>query len=176
MTSAHYLSRYLVSENFLRKFILLLVTVLFPTLLLAIYFLSSVDNSSEYIWKNLLDGKMHAVILTSEFWLVAVETAVNYGELDDLGMYFNIPSAIWAVTVFAVLYTRNKRGNFSAHQAAAWGATLMFLPYLVGLVYIQLNHLAPKQIGPVIAIMTISIIYIMLPLSWFVLKKISSDD
>lgn len=171
MTSAHYVSNYLVSENLLRKLVLLVTALLLPTLLVGIFWLSNVDEYSEYFWSNLLEGKMHVIAITPEFWREGSFMILHHASLQDIEMYLHGPSAIWAMTAFAVLYIRNRYSTFSAHQAAGWGTTLMLLPYLSGLFFTQLSQLAPNQVGPVIATMTISIVYIILPLAWFVLSK-----
>ena len=167
-TSFHYFTRYLASEDLLQKLAILVALILFPALIVMISWLSSMDNASEHIWQNLLQGKVHSFLFESEVLHNGSVTFIAYA---DIEMYLNLPSMLWALLTFVVLYIRNRFATFSAHQAAGWGLTLMLLPYVFGLIYIDLIGPDPKQVGPTVAFMTISIIYIILPLTWFIVAK-----
>lgn len=167
-TSIHYVTRYITSEDLLRRLTILVAMVLFPALVSMIAWLSSMDSASEHIWQNLLLGKVHAFLFESEVLVNGSGALISSAEI---GMYINVPSILWALLTFSVLYLRNRFSDFSAHQAAGWGLAMMLSPYVFGMIYIDIIHPEPKQIGPTVAFMTISIVYIILPLAWFILRK-----
>lgn len=170
-TSMHFANRYLASENSLRKITIILAFVMVPSLIIVIRWMSNVDQASDYVWSNILAGKVHMFLFTSEVWGGGLDGFINSSRGTGIEMYVHFPSIIWAVLVFCVLYIRNRIASFSAHQVAAWGAALAFSPYIFGLVYIEMVELHIKQIGPAIAFMVIPIVYITPPLTWFILRK-----
>lgn len=168
-TSIHYLAQYLATEALLKKLVIAVTLVLFPTLVVMISWLSNMDHeTSEYIWQNLLQGKVHNFLFDTEVLVLGSEKLVA---TFDLLMYFNVPAASWTLFALAALYIRNKRAAFSAHQAAAWCTILMLLPYLFGLVYIDIIQPQARHVGPPVAFMTLSIVYLILPMAWFILSK-----
>lgn len=170
-TSSHYLTQYLASSDCLRKLTILIAVLLFPSLIIMVSWLSNMDNASDSIWNNLLQGKVHSFLLSGE---VIENGTSKLFQCFDLDMYFHVPAVFWALFSFLVLFVRNRVKPFSAHQAAGWGFTLMLMPYVFGLIYIDIMQPAPRQVGPTIAFMTISIIYIVLPLAWFIVRKTKS--
>lgn len=168
-TSIHYLAQYLATEALLKKLVIAVTLVLFPTLVVMISWLSNMDHeTSEYIWQNLLQGKVHNFLFDTEVLLLGSEKLIA---TFDLLMYFNVPAALWALFALAALYIRNKRAAFSAHQAASWCTILMLLPYLFGLIYIDIIQPQARHVGPPVAFMTLSIVYLILPMAWFILSK-----
>lgn len=170
-TSLHYFSQYLATEAMLKKLVIISTVILFPTLLIMISWLSNMDtDTSEHIWNNLLQGKIHSFLFEAEVIALGSEKlATDF----DLLMYFNIPAVLWTVFALAVLYFRNKNKAFSAHQAAAWSAVLMLLPYLFGLIYIEIIEPQARHVGPPVAFMALSIIYLILPSCYLVLNKMN---
>ncbi|BDX07927.1 permease prefix domain 2-containing transporter [Planctobacterium marinum] len=168
-TSLHYFSQYLATEAMLKKLVIITTLVLFPTLLIMISWLSNMDTeTSEHVWNNLLQGKIHSFLFEAEVLALGSEKlATDF----DLLMYFNTPAALWTVFALAVLYFRNKKAAFSAHQAAAWSTVLMLLPYLFGLIYIEIIEPQARHVGPPVAFMALSIVYLILPSSSLVLRK-----
>jgi hypothetical protein len=47
----------------------------------------------------------------------------------------------------------------------------MFLPYLAGLVFIQITEPVPTQVGPMLAFMLLNVFYLLLPVSFIVNNK-----
>lgn len=171
-TSLHYFTQYLATENLLKKLVIITTLILLPTLLIMVSWLSNMTHdTSEQIWQNLLHGKIHSFLFEAEVLTLGSEKIVSGF---DLLMYFNVPAALWTVFALAVLFVRNKRGHFSAHQAAAWSSVLMLLPYLFGLIYIEIIEPEARHVGPPVAFMALSIVYLIIPCAALVLKKISS--
>lgn len=170
-TSLHYFSQFLATEAMLKKLVIITTIILFPTLLIMISWLSNMDtDTSEHIWNNLLQGKIHSFLFEAEVLALGSEKMASDF---DLLMYFNIPAALWSLFALAVLYFRNKNKDFSAHQAAAWSTILMLLPYLFGLIYIEIIEPQARHVGPPVAFMALSIVYLILPTSYLVLSKIT---
>ena len=167
-TATHYLGHYCASEDLLSKLCILVAIGLFSTLVLMVSWLSNMDEAPETIWQNLLQGKIHTFLLDTEVLSNGSDQLIA---CFDFEMYVNPPSMLWALLSFGVMWLRNRLGKFSAHQAAAWGCTLMLLPYLFGLIYIDLMNPLPHKIGPTVAFMSISVIYTILPLAAFVVYK-----
>lgn len=167
-TSCHYVTRFIASETLLRKLVILISLILFPALLVMISWLSVINTASDHIWQNLLAGKVHSFIFEPEVVVNGTDALLQYAEFE---MYLNWPSFFWSLFTLFLLVVRNKTSTFTAHQLTAWGTTMMFLPYIFGLVYIDIIDPAPKQVGPTVAFMTLSIVYIILPLTYFIVRK-----
>ena len=58
---------------------------------------------------------------------------------------------------------------------AAWGYGLATVPYVVGLIVIAMNSFVPTQIGPIIAIMLLSALYMLLPVTYMVVKRLNQE-
>lgn len=172
-TSLHYISQYLASESMLKRLTIAAAVVLFPSMLIMISWLSNMTHeTSESVWNNLLAGKIHTFLWSPEVLVLGVEKILADF---DLPMFFNTPATLWAIFSLVVLYLRNKKQAFSAHQAAGWGLILMLLPYMFGLIYIAIIEPEARHVGPPVAFMALSVAYLILPLSWFVLSKIKRD-
>ncbi|MCC2606392.1 permease prefix domain 2-containing transporter [Planctobacterium marinum] len=168
-TSLHFFAQYLATESLLKKLVIAVTLVLFPTLVLMISWLSNMDHdTSEHIWQSLLQGQVHTFLFEAEVLSLGTDKLLSDF---DLGMYFNTPATLWTLFALAALYIRNKRADFSAHQAAAWCTMLMLLPYLFGLIYIEIIQPQARHVGPPVAFMTLSIVYLILPMAWFILSK-----
>lgn len=171
LTAMHYISRYLGSEDLLRKLTILITIIIFPTFLILISWLSNMDHASDEVWNSLLEGKVHEFIFTTEVWVNGLNKFIEHLSFDMLRMYIHFPSLIWAGFTFLTLLLRNKLSSFTAHQAAAWGFVLMLFPYILGLIAINMGAPDPKAIGPTVAFMTLSIVYILPLLMWLIIVK-----
>lgn len=171
LTTVHYLSQSMASEAMLKKLVIIAALVLFPSLIIMVSWLSNMTHDTqENIWNNLLAGKIHSFLFEAEVIILGTEKFISEF---DLLLYFNVPAALWSVFAVTVLYFLNKKDALTAHRAAGWGLILMLLPYIFGLIYIEIIQPAPHHVGPPVAFMALSVAYLILPLSWFVLSKIN---
>lgn len=167
-TALHYLSQSLVSEKFLRFFVIFISTILLLSLLITISWMSNMDTVQPALWAQLLRGEVHNFMFNASVLSFGAEKIINDF---DIWMYQNGPGFYWLLFSSAILFLRDKLELMSAHKLAAWGYTLMFLPYIFGLIYIEFMQPEPTKVGPTIAFMLFSIVYMLLPIGYWVVKR-----
>ena len=136
-------------------------------LLVAINFLSVTESSAftQAYWTN---GHIHQLFFEPALW-----QSLNNGFLN----YFNVMmimdprSIIYAVVSFTVIFLLDKKYTFSSSAFALIALVLLALPYIGGFVYFQLNDVALDQSGPIIALMWLSILYLMPSLTYRLISK-----
>ena len=166
-----YMVRKLQSPTFLSLLNIILTLVLIFILLPLISLLSTMDDFtiiSNTFWDDLLNGHVHTALFTQGFWF----NAVDFFEALDLGMLFSFPSIVFSAVSLGLLTFLSRKPHFSALKAAAIGYSLMLLPYVWGLTYIATTAVGPKQIGPILAFMLIVPLYMAVPVSIIVRKKL----
>lgn len=165
----HFTSKVFSSTQFLKFFVLLFTLAVFPTLIILISWLSNMEEASSEVWETLLQGKVHALLFSSEVLFYGTEKLVEEIELD---MYVNIPGLLWTLFTFLVLFLMNRKSHLSPHKLAGLGYTLTFCPYILGLIFIDMANPVPTQIGPILAFMVFAYLYSALPLGYWILQRI----
>ena len=174
-TSFIYLSSLLRRPTVLQKLNLFVPFILFLLATLLISWLShmnSLEGYSEGMWQRLMEGKIHLALFEPAFWQ-DLEHFSPY--LFDFNMYLDLPSVVFATINLLVLYKIDVKLDLSALKTAAWGYSLMLVPYAWALIHINTQSLMPKQIGPVIAFGLITFFYMILPVSFMVNKKLRNQ-
>jgi hypothetical protein len=170
-TLLYVMSSVLGSIALLRVLVLALSFLLLPTLISMVAWLSNMNETSPEIMEYLLAGQMHNMLGDSYFWQQQLSAVGHI----DFEMYLNVPSVLWAACCLFVLFYTQKKHPLSAHQIAAFGYGLMLLPYFVGLIYIDSMQLVPTKIGPIIAFMLISIVYLLGPIAYLILQQLNKQ-
>jgi len=165
----------LASQKLLKIFVVVIPFLLLPVLVAFIGWLSAFDLFPQGIeggWQTLLRGEIHRLVIEPLIW-AQFPTSISELEFD---MLLHLPSSIWALVAIAGFSFVYYRQNCSAHQLAALGYSLCFLPYLLGLLYIDQQSLMAKQVGPIIAFMLISIVYLLPVISILLYRKLNTHE
>ena len=122
-------------------------------------------------WPRVLGGHVYLLFSESQFWQFA---PVFWGKLDGVAFLLNFDSSlVCLLLVLAYCCSLGfKRRSFLFSFCA--GACLLFLPAVLGILFLSQNTLLMHQVGPVLAIMIFPVVYLVLPLTmylWIVSKK-----
>lgn len=175
-TSGIYFKQVFNSPSFVRKLNILLPMVLFVTAFALITWLSYADNIAEYapgFWQKLLTGQAHMALFDGAFWASLTD---YIGMIDDVWFLLDIPSLILAFFSISLLIYLDKKSRFSPLKMACWGYALVILPYFWSLLHISSNHFVATEVGPIIAIGLLSFLYMILPVSYLVHKKLKQAE
>jgi hypothetical protein len=143
--------------------------VIFYVLVVAIIFLSNADQSQitdDAYWTN---GAIHLFFFEAEFWrffgpLGQAETSLN--------LFINVPSILWFLMSCTLLFFLDKKYQLSLRSFAILALTLLILPYIWGVAYFNLFEVPLKECGPIIAFMWISILMLILPFGFGLIRKV----
>jgi hypothetical protein len=140
---------------------------IFYLLIKAVVFLSVADDPLFYkdYWMN---GDIHLLFAEGFFWSNSFGS--NAYEL-DWGMLVHDSSVIWSTISFTVLYVLDRQHKFRLFGYASLAFIVCFTPYLCGMLILRFNDVPLTEIGPLVAFMWISIIYLILPLSYGLITK-----
>jgi hypothetical protein len=176
-TSFIYFSKIFNSPAFIKKLNFIVPTLLFIMSFLLITWMSYVDNIDEYsleFWHIFVSGGYaHLLIFESTFWLNILD---HMTKIDGINFLYHPPAVIITLCNFTILYVLNKRPNFTALNMACWGYSLMLVPYIWSIIYISSHTFAAKQVGPIIAIGILSFLYMVLPVSYLVHRKLKKSQ
>jgi len=142
---------------------------IFYGLIVAVTFLSNADHTSVFdntYWTN---GAVHLAFFEAEVWQRFNDQGLAES---SLLLFVNTPSILWFLFSCTLLFCLDKKYSLSLKSFAILALTFLSIPYLWGVVYFNLFDLPPKEAGPVIAFMWLSILYLILPLSVGLIRKI----
>lgn len=170
-TSLIYFKKKFGTVEFLGRVNFYLPLTLFVIILALISVLSNLSDPefiSPTFWDELLRGEIHTALFSANFW-------ANFWSIlrsSSVNMVVDVPSFIIATVNIAILLYMDKKQNASALKLTVWGYTLAFIPYIWSLIHIGSHDFQPKQIGPIIAVGVISALYMLLPVSYLVHRKL----
>lgn len=154
----------------LKVMVVLSTLFLVPVLFSMMAWLSNMDETAPVLWQLLLEGKMHSMLFEASFWLEQPEAL---SRVDEVHFLIHPWAAVWVAACLGVVAYCQRTRQLSPHQVAAMGYTLMLLPYLFGLAVIAYYQPEPRKIGPILAFMLFNIFYMVVPLSFMLLKQIN---
>lgn len=175
-TSGIYFKQVFNSPSVFKKLNILLAMVFFVLAFMLIAWLSYADNLADYapgFWQTLLTGQAHMALFDGAFWASVLK---YIGMIDDVWFLLDSPSLILAIFSLSLLVYLDKKSSFSPLQMACWGYALVVLPYFWSLLHINSNHFVATEIGPIIAIGLLSFLYMILPVSYLVHKKLKQAE
>ena len=145
---------------------------IFILMSLAIIWLSAADDFSLFIerfWQE-FPQQSYTLFFEPGFWQF-VPTAISEG----MGFYLWIdgPAAWYSLLALLVLMKIDKHSQLSSYRYGLLSVTLMLLPYLWGTVQFLLYDISLKATGPLLATMWLTIIYMILPITFTTIKKIN---
>lgn len=167
ITSFYAINSALRSDRFLQYVVLILCLLGLPIIISMVAWLSNMDETSPYIWNQLLEANMHIILFDGYFWSQIPESIIR---IEHITMYIHYGSVVWSVIALLIMCVIKRMNPVSAHQIALMGAAAMLLPYLMGWMYINTMLLAPTDIGPILAFMLFNILYMLIPVTYWVLK------
>ncbi len=175
-TSMIYFKKIFNSPSFIRKLNIIIPLVLFSIAFILIAWLSHADNLTEYapgFWQTLLTGQAHMALFDGAFW----SSIGDYvGQVDSVWFLLDGPSLIITFLSIALLLYLDRKTTFTALKMACWGYALVVLPYIWSIIHINSNHFIATQIGPIIAIGLITFLYMVLPVSYLVHRKLKQVE
>ena len=142
---------------------------IFYVLVVAIIFLSNAGPSQitgDAYWTN---GAIHLFFFEAEFW----RFFGPLGQADtSLNLFINVPSILWFLMSCTLLFFLDKKSPLSLRSFAILALTLLLLPYIWGVAYFNLFEVPLKECGPIIAFMWISILMLILPFGFGLIRKV----
>ena len=107
--------------------------------------------------------------IEAEYWRL-------FGKLGQaeisLNEFLNMPAILWLILSCTLLFCLDKKYQLSLRSFAIIALTLISLPYIWGVAYFNLFEVPLKGSGPIIAFMWISILMLILPFSFGLIRKI----
>jgi hypothetical protein len=174
-TSALYFSKVFSSPSFAKKLNIFIPLCMLVGIILLVVWLSDMDELvgfSDGFWDSLLQGKLHMALFESAFWEQSINVLFNM----NIWMFIDLRALLLATFNIGLLSYLNKTQTMSALRLAVWGYSLMLAPYVLSVSYLSNHALAPKETGPIIAMGILSLMYMLIPVSYMVNKKLKADQ
>jgi len=89
----------------------------------------------------------------------------------SFGLWIDGPALTYSIITLVLLKIIDQRNQFTAIKYAQIALCLMFLPYLWGSAKFMLYQISMVETGPLIATMWLSILYMILPIGFTLVKK-----
>ena len=148
-----------------------LAVALFSSLVLTIAWMSNINAN---IAPKVVDGLMHANIhyFLFDSFLLGYGAEVLSNKL-EMKTFIHTPSLIWAILSIGILIKKSCYKPFPLKSFTSLSIALIFLPYLVGYVFINFLYTShePAFIGPILATMIFPVLYLTVPLCLLGLRK-----
>ena len=137
----------------------------------AVMFLSFADHPIFYkdYWLN---GNAHLFFIDPVFWSTLHDKSVyrfEFGALIDLQAY------AWSITSLVIIFVINRYLAVSAKGLALLACVACAIPYLYGIYSFRYIGLDRQEAGPMIALMWISVIYMIIPMSFFIVRALYKE-
>jgi hypothetical protein len=158
-------------NNFLITLINLFSLTLFTIMALGIIWLSSYDDPSAFsanFWQK-FDTASHIVFFEPAFWQYAPQA---FSEGMSFNLWLDSDAIIYSIISLILLRLVDKRFFINAKAYTILALTLMLLPYLWGSMQFLLCTIPLKETGPIIATMWLTILYMILPIGFTLVKKL----
>ena len=123
---------------------------------------------SATFWDELLQGKIHTALFSENFW----GNFWSILSLAEWGMFIHFKSLLIASINIVVLVYLYKKQQASALKLALWGYSLAFIPYIWSMIHIASHSFDAEQIGPIIATGVLSLLYMILPVSYLIHRRL----
>lgn len=169
-------SRYVFTYS--RSFALLAATLclaIFLTLAFAIIWLSNMYDPttlSKLFWQNWLSGHSHQVFFEPAFWQYLPEA---YKYIFNINLWFDSIACLYTILALYFLAKIDKSKKLNVINYTILAIIFMVLPYLWGTYQFMFNDIVMKKSGPIVATMWLTILYMILPIGYQIVKKLSSQ-
>jgi arginine exporter protein ArgO len=175
-TSVIYFNQVFNSPSFIRKLNIVIPAILFViafTLIAWLSFADDIDGYSDGFWQSILTGQTYMALFEQEFWTSLRDYFLM---IDQPGFLIDMPSMVIAILSIFLLVMLDKKLSFTPLKMAIWGYSLVLLPYLWSIIHINSNHFEVTEIGPITAIGLITFLYMILPISYLVNRKLKQEN
>ena len=162
-----------IAPAFSTLFINLILAIAAIFFVSCLSWMSDVEAFSNGYFESLANGSAHLTFFEPYFWQ-NLDILAGY-TIANVDMLFESRAAIYSVTCAVWLYFFQKKDHVSVSKFIIYGYTLTFLPYLIGLVVMQYNDIPAIYTGPMLATMTITILYMSVALTWLINQKIAQE-
>lgn len=167
--------RYIMNTQRTKSLAIVLFSLgIFSLILMAVAYLSFVDTPNAYAGEYWYNGQIHKLFFDPLFWQLAPNAALERNI--DVGYLIDINSFVWAIFSLATLYILDKKYHLSISKFSALAITLTLTPYFWGVSQFVLYEISLRQTGPLIATMWLTIFYMILPISYHVVKKLNNHN
>ena len=166
----------------LQTVLFLFATTAFISLCLLVLWLSKMDHLNDFsagFWHKLLDGKIHLALLEPAFWRGVPEyVSLNdgHGLFNTLAMFINVPALFIAIVSIGVMYLVCRNHRQSVLSVILVGFGLMLAPYIIGFAMLSSHNYEATKVGPILAVMLLSFLYMLVPISWLINKRLRARD
>ena len=163
------------SSNLKQKLSLVLGAAVFIISLLLISWLSHIEGFEGFtnnIEIELVQGNLHQALTQAQFWQTSL---LNIKHTNNLETYFQFEALIWATITMFLINFINKGQRISTNTIFLL-YLMTLLPYLLGSIYLEFNHLPIQQVGPLLAKMIFSVFYLILPTTYLTYRNLSKRN
>jgi hypothetical protein len=150
-----------------------LCLAIFLTFAFAIIWLSNMYDPttlSELFWQNWLAGHSHQVFFEPAFWQYLPEA---YKYVFDINLWFDSIACLYTILALYFLAKIDKSKQLSVIKYIFLAIIFMVLPYLWGTYQFMFNDIALKKSGPIVATMWLTILYMILPVGYQIVRKLA---
>lgn len=146
---------------------------LFMLMALAVIWLSNysdVSAFSEQFWQQFSAGSLHIVFFEANFWQYSLHSLSQGSELH---LWFDSAAFIYSIIALLIIMKIDNKNNQSIKPFLLISVSLMLLPYLFGSVILATQNIPMIEVGPIIATMWLTILYMIIPISFQLVQKLN---
>lgn len=154
-------------RNLLTAALVVFSTLIFAMLTGAILFISNAVDDVLFAKSYWTDGNVHLFFIEQVYWQHFGRVAQDF----SIQMFINIPAMVWSAVAIGTLITVHKTRVLPPLYFAGLSLLLIIAPYIYGVFVFISNDVALRQSGPIIAVMWLSIWYMVLPVCYLITRQ-----
>ena len=167
-------TKYLLTREKLLSTLIVLITIgTLATLYIAITLLSHATDATFYysddFWYN---GNIHLLFFEAKFWDYTSDKVFQSLPITHLT---DLNSGLWSGLALFTIFKLDKKFQFSTPFFSTLSFLLMLCPYIYGVIIFQVSILDNKEVGPLIALMWLPIMYMIIPIAYLILTKLNTS-
>lgn len=157
----------------LSRIVALATLVVVPLIVGMVAWLSNMDETTPQLWNMVLAGEMHKTVFVAEYWQ---EQVYAISQIDDIHMFINYNSLVWAAAAMGLVMLVGNKKPDAIRAATTLGVSLMLVPYVLSLFYLEMAQLPPQKIGPVLAFTLFNVFYMLPVLALWLRRQASKAE
>ena len=160
--------------NLQQNIMLFIGSITFISCYLLITWLSNITSTEGInfdIITELQHGNVHKILTQAEFWPLATNSMY---EIKGLSYLFQFEALVWTFISLKLLRFCQKNNIINKMTFFIFTFLWLMIPYLFGVIYLKLTLLPIQQVGPIVAFMLFSILYLILPITYMNFKNFST--
>jgi hypothetical protein len=135
--------------------------------------LNGFEGFSQSMELELSQGSLHKAVIQTQFWQVSF---LNLKYVSSLYYFFQFEAFIWAVFAIVLLNLIQRKHLFNNKTMIFSSNLMVFLPYLVGSIFLEFSHYPIQQVGEVLAKMVFSVFYLIIPITSLTYRNLSTRN